>query len=896
MNNPEFNRAYEEQNDREYIANAKFGAIVSIPLQLSCLVMDYFMYPELIGLFIKVRFIIALVTLGVLIWFQSRPKQCPKTLLGITWFTGPLLMVLWMIYAVHDIDGKYANTSPYYAGLNIILLAMGLISPWTYVQNVVITLFTLVAYVVVAVAVNITGAAQPMSVVINNTTFLFLTAAFVVLGSRANAKQRLHEFTLRWELDKSRREVEANNQRLVELDEAKSRFFANISHELRTPLTLMIAPLETLLNHHRARLSADAVALLQTMHGNSLRLLRLINDLLNIVRLESGKLEVRREPVVVDEFVKGLGSAARQMAEDKGIQLSIEVDSALGSVALDRDKTEKILLNLIFNALKFTLKGGTVTVQCRKSSERVVFAVKDTGVGIPKHKLPQVFTRFFQADDSSSRKYQGVGIGLSLVKEFTELQGGTVAVDSVEGQGSTFTVELPYVEVPATGGDTVMFTRPAASEAPTANANAGSQEWLSDLYRRAERAPAQVQEESQTDATPAEADSRPLILVADDEPDMLRFMASQLRAHYRVVKAPDGQRAVDAAIANPPDLVLTDMMMPVKDGLTVCKELRAHPATRSVPVVMITARADEETKLAALGAGANDFLPKPFSITELHVRVKNLLDSARFQSQLERQNIELEATLTELRQTQEQLIMKEKLASLGVWSAGIIHEMNNPLNFARTGLYALRNKDKHLPAGEQADFKELLADIEDGIKRVHLIVSDLRTYAHPGKEDAHEEAPVDEVLRVALRFFSGDVQGNVEVIKNIPPGLTAFVNRNKLIQVLGNLLQNAVDALKTKPFTNGEHPTITISGEAAGSRSRIIIRDNGPGIPAGNLPKIFDPFFTTKEVGKGMGLGLGICYRIVQGFGGSISVRSEAGSFCEFTLDLPAEQPDAGNN
>lgn len=263
---------------------------------------------------------------------------------------------------------------------------------------------------------------------------------------------------------------------------------------------------------------------------------------------------------------------------------------------------------------------------------------------------------------------------------------------------------------------------------------------------------------------------------------------------------------------------------------------------------------------------------------------------------LSRKTTEQEQTLLELHQTQDQLVTKEKQASLGVWSAGIIHEMNNPLNFARTGLYALRQKEKHLPDEQKADFKDLIADIDDGIQRVHTIVSDLRTYAHPGKEDDQEEVAVEEVVNVTLRFFSGDVQGNIEIIKSIPAGLTVHVNRNKLVQVLGNLLQNAVDALKTKPFANGEHPTITVSGETAGTRSRIIIRDNGPGIPKENLPKIFDPFFTTKDVGQGMGLGLGICYRIIEGFGGTISVRSEPGGFCQFTLDLPAERAEAGNN
>ena len=254
-------------------------------------------------------------------------------------------------------------------------------------------------------------------------------------------------------------------------------------------------------------------------------------------------------------------------------------------------------------------------------------------------------------------------------------------------------------------------------------------------------------------------------------------------------------------------------------------------------------------------------------------------------SELTNQKFQLEQTLVELRQTQDQLVTKEKQASLGVWSAGIIHEMNNPLNFARTGLYALRDKYKQLPVSEQEEFKEVVADIEEGVRRVHTIVSDLRTFAHPGQE-AREDVQVTDVLRVALRFFSGELQGNIEVIQNIHPDQTINADRNKLVQVVGNLLQNSVDALKSKQFDQG-HPCITIEGRVADGRSRLSIRDNGPGIERQHLDKIFDPFFTTKDVGQGMGLGLGICYRIVQEFGGTISVQTEPGEFCEFVLDFP---------
>ena len=187
--------------------------------------------------FLKLRITCGILTALVWAWFKS-PWPCHRRIFGVTWFMGPLMMILWMIFTIED------PLSPYYAGLNIILLAMGLISPWTYKQNLIITIFVLGMYVVVSL---FRKTPQPVEYILNNTTFLFLTAAFVVMGSVSNARQRFHEFTLRWELDKNRRAMEESDRKLMELDQIKSRFFANISHELRTPLTLLIAPLETLI-------------------------------------------------------------------------------------------------------------------------------------------------------------------------------------------------------------------------------------------------------------------------------------------------------------------------------------------------------------------------------------------------------------------------------------------------------------------------------------------------------------------------------------------------------------------------------------------------------------------------------------------------------------------------
>ncbi|MBW8863777.1 MAG: response regulator [Verrucomicrobia bacterium] len=873
MNSPEFKQAYEAENQRDYIAQATFGSIISIPLQLSCLVMDWFMYGAsnhaLFWTFVKIRVAIALLTLSVLIWFRHRPESCPRRVFGITWFFGPLLMVLWMIYYVHD------DIAPYYAGLNIILLAMGLISPWTYGQNTCITIFTLAMYVAIAVVKE-----PELKYVINNTTFLFLTAAFVILGSRSNARHRLQEFSLRYELDKNRESLEETNHKLVELDRLKSRFFANVSHELRTPLTLLLGPLEVLMQKFSRSLDTASHEMLSTMHANGMRLLKLINDLLELIRLEAGRLEIKAEPLPVADFMNGIASSVNQMAKERKIGFETYADPAIGSVLADRDKLEKIVLNLLFNALKFTPGGGRIWFRAEKQADDLLIIVGDTGVGIDEKSLPFVFDRFWQEDSSSKRKFQGVGIGLALVKELTEMMGGSVSVQSQIGKGATFTVKLAYK--PATAATT---ETPAAAPAAT-----HTEEWLTNLYRRAELFPTAATPKPVATGTTAfsRRTQRPLVLVADDEPDMRRFLVSQLTDEYELVEAADGQEAADKAQETLPDVILLDLMMPQKDGLQVCRELREYAPTANIPIILLTARADEEAKFDALQMGANDFLAKPFSSTELQARIKNLIESHHAQRRLTKQNQALNEAIEQIKETEMQLVQSEKLSSLGRMSAGIIHEINNPLNFSMTGLFALRNKGKKLPPEDRPGYEEIINDVEEGLKRVRNIVSDLRTFTHPGGGTG-EPVEAADAAAAAVRFLGGEWKDTVVIHQDIPHTQNLWANRNKLIHVLVNLMQNAIDALREKQFPEGQKPEIWIDGKVEGDRSIITVRDNGPGIEPKIMDKIFDPFFTTKEVGKGMGLGLSICYRIVQGYGGKISVTSKPGEFCQFTLDFPAD-------
>ena len=249
---------------------------------------------------------------------------------------------------------------------------------------------------------------------------------------------------------------------------------------------------------------------------------------------------------------------------------------------------------------------------------------------------------------------------------------------------------------------------------------------------------------------------------------------------------------------------------------------------------------------------------------------------------------ELDKQYKQLQEAEAQLVQTEKLASLGRLSAGIIHEINNPLNYTKTALYTLKNKAKYISPEQQAEYTDIIKDVEDGFNRVTNIVSSLRGFTHHDGE-SRDDVPVAELVEETLRFVSHEWRDTVRLEKNLLPGQTVAANKNKLMQVCLNLLENSLDAVKSKTFANGEQAAISISSRVENGKNCLVFRDNGPGIQPEHLDKIFDPFFTTKDVGEGMGLGLSISYRIVQEFGGDIRVKSEPGKFCEFTLEFPVK-------
>ncbi|GAB7045599.1 SpoIIE family protein phosphatase [Catenuloplanes indicus JCM 9534] len=409
----------------------------------------------------------------------------------------------------------------------------------------------------------------------------------------------------------SARSYQAQQRRaeeLAELDRAKTTFFSNISHEFRTPLTLIMGPVEDL----RARIGASDPNL-EVIHRNALRLGKLVNTLLDFSRIEAGRMQARYEPADLAAATAELASVFRSAIERAGLRLDVDCPPLPAPVHIDRGMWEKVVLNLLSNALKFTFRGG-IRVTVRADGDRATVTVADTGVGVPPDEIPRLFERFHRIEHARSRSNEGSGIGLALVKELVELHGGAITADSVLGEGTAFTIRLPFgtAHLPA---DALV---PAGSSTPSA-----ATPYVAEVSRWVPATP----------SAPADPGTQPTVLVADDNADMRDYLVRLLRsAGHRVEAVADGQAALDTARVRRPDLIVSDVMMPLLDGLQLVAALRADPRTAGTPVLLLSARAGQESSIEGLEAGADDYLVKPFSSAELLARVRANLELSRLRN------------------------------------------------------------------------------------------------------------------------------------------------------------------------------------------------------------------------------------------------------------------------
>mgnify|MGYP000061885062 CR=1 FL=1 len=390
---------------------------------------------------------------------------------------------------------------------------------------------------------------------------------------------------------------------LRNLDQLKSHFFANISHEFRTPLTLVLGQIESVM---ASSLHTKEKAKLQVANRNARRLLTLINQLLDLSKLEAGSMEINAESHNIVSFLKSLFYSFESLAETQEIVLKFESDFENVPVNFDPDKMEKIFYNIVYNAIKFTPKGGEIKVSIQMDKEFVNIKVKDTGIGISSESLPHIFDRFYQADGSSTREHEGTGIGLALTKELVELHKGKIEVKSKIGEGTEVIITFPISE---------------ESDKSVADnlLNKNTDNYLLD---EAELNSPELKSTTQSKLSITEQE---IILVIEDNSDVRSYICEQLESEYKIFEASNGEEGIVIAQKEIPDLIITDVMMPRMDGYKFGKMLRKDERTSHIPVIMLTAKAGLDDKIRGLETGVDDYLIKPFSAKELKVRVRNLI-------------------------------------------------------------------------------------------------------------------------------------------------------------------------------------------------------------------------------------------------------------------------------
>jgi PAS domain S-box-containing protein len=455
-----------------------------------------------------------------------------------------------------------------------------------------------------------------------------------------------------------------------EMEEQKSRFFANISHEIRTPLTLMLTPIESVIQGDYKK--TPDMGFFESLHKNGLKLLKLINNILDLSKIEAGKMHIRVQEADIIIFMRNYVGSIKSAAESRGISVEFTCDSqSIPNLYLDLEKMDKIALNLLSNALKFTDRGGFIRVRVYDDDVYCFVEFTDDGIGIPADSLEMIFDRFGQADSLSSKRFEGTGIGLSLAREFVDMHGGKILVESrfiedhPENHGSVFTVCLLKGREHFAAMEGVEFMKGGPAGLSEQKRFTGMRE-MEDL-KIAPEAP-----EAQTVNAPAGRGHLKRILVVDDNPDMRELISTLLVVNYEVITAENGEDGLSKAAEYVPDLIITDVMMPVVNGYEMTRRIKSDDYLRSTPVLMLTAKADLAYKLEGLEYGADDYLTKPFNSKELLTRVKSLLNNYEYQRLIANRNLEIENDLDIARQILEKLL-PDKIPEVSGFSSHVTY-------------------------------------------------------------------------------------------------------------------------------------------------------------------------------------------------------------------------------
>ncbi len=679
---------------------------------------------------------------------------------------------------------------------------------------------------------------------------------------------------------------------LAELDRAKTTFFSNVSHEFRTPLTLLLGPIDDMLRTEEQSLSPSQRERLEVAYRNGLRLLKLVNTLLNFSRIESGRIQALYEPTDLAAFTTELANAFREVIERAGLRMVIECEPSPQPFYVDREMWEKIVLNLLSNAFKFTFE-GQIAVKLHVFDDHAELEVQDTGIGIAEEELPHIFERFHRVRGIRSRTFEGSGIGLALVQELVRLHGGTISVASTPDRGSSFTVSIPsgLAHLPAAHIATTHQMTPAQLDAAPYVEEA--LRWLPDTLEAitAETTDAFGQLPS-TQAIPPEqpAQSTSHILLVEDNADMRNYLKRLLSQYYTVETVANGQAALEATKRRTPDLILSDIMMPELDGFQLLHALREDPQALAIPVILLSARAGAESAIEGLKAGADDYLVKPFSARELLARISARLEVSRMRADIIQQERLQAQRLQKL--TQESIQARNEFISM------ISHDLKNPLGAIKGYAQLLERMVKRLqlesPIAER--MASSLAGIDATVVRMTMLVNELLDLAHlqAGRpiQLTYQSADLIAIIRQVLTEQQQIARRHRLRIETTLAELHGSFDITRVGRVIANLISNAI-----KYSAKGSEIIVHVTQEADPDQDDpyaiIAVQDHGMGIPAQDLPHIFEQFRRGGNVvGKipGTGLGLASVRHILERHGGTVSVTSEEGVGSTFTIRLPLQE------
>ncbi|MBY0471779.1 response regulator [bacterium] len=638
-------------------------------------------------------------------------------------------------------------------------------------------------------------------------------------------------------------------EKVKELDRIKTQFFSNISHEFRTPLTLILGPMEDLLAGVHGALSSEQQAQFIVLHRNALRLLKLVNTLLDFSRIEAGRTQAVYEPLDLAKLTATLASAFQSAIDRAGLKLLVNCPPLPSVGYADKDMWEKIVLNLISNAFKYTQK-GQIEVSLVGSNDQVELKVRDTGIGIPEHELSKIFERFHRVEGVQGRTHEGSGIGLSLVQELIKLHGGTISVESSLGQGTCFTVRMPL------GSKHLPADQVSKASADSSSISARSEAFVEEALRW-------IPESEPPVKVAPSLIAKKRIVLADDNTDMREYIRKLLEERYEVIATANGQEALNALRIQPADLVVSDVMMPVMDGIAFLRELRSDPVLANIPVILLSARAGDESKTSGIELGADDYVTKPFSTKELQARVQTQLQLAEMRNRLLRD-------------------LKFSNQELEAFSRSVSHDLRAPLR-SMAGFSKIMLEDYSSSLDSKG--KEYLGRISAAARKMGLLIDGLLKLSRLTHGELREqEVQLSKIAEsVGAELESRDPARKVKL--DIAPNLVALGDPQLIEIVLQNLLGNAWK------FTSKRSEARVQFGQVEKDGKKVyFVRDNGAGFDMQFVGKLFGVFqrLHSESEFEGTGIGLATVQRIIQRHGGKIWAESKVneGTTFYFTLQV----------